>query len=331
LVIIALFGHFFIRESRDRGAPRLDLQGVILSITGLFSLVYGIIKAGEKGWTEESVIISLSIGAIILAVFVWWEIRSDHPILPMRFFRNMSFTGADMAMVIGSFSTGALLFFISQYFQSVQGYSPLGAALRILPTAVILMVTSLIASQISRAIGFKLPISLGIFIGGLGLFYLSFVAMDTSYLVILAGLGLVAIGFGLAWGPATDSVMGSVPESKAGVASAVDNAMQVLGTVLGIAVLGAIMNAIYLARIENLEVIASLPEWAHESIRSSIQGAHMVAGQFPEDISQQIINGSSEAFTSGMTEAMFIGAIVIVVASLVVLRILPTRIRPPQE
>ena len=331
LVIIALQGQFFIRESRDRDAPRLDPPGVILSITGLFSLVYGIIKAGEKGWTEESAIISLTTGAIILAVFVWWEIRSDHPILPMRFFRNMSFTGADMAMVIGSFSTGALLFFISQYFQSVQGYSPLEAALRILPTAVLLMVTSLIASQISRAIGFKLPISLGIFLGGLGLLYLSFLTVNTSYIVTVGGLVLIAIGFGLAWGPATDSVMGSVPESKAGVASAVDNALQVLGTALGIAVLGAIMNAIYLERIDNLNVVASLPDWAHETIRSSIQAAHIVAGQFPQDISQQIVSGSREAFVSGMREAMFIGAIVIAVASVVVFRILPTRIRPPQE
>ena len=331
VVIIALQGHFFIRESRGQDAPRLDWAGVILSICGLFSLVYGIIKAGEKSWTEGSVLISLCIGIIILAMFVWWEKRSDHPMLPIRFFRNMSFTGADMAMAVGSFSTGALLFFVSQYFQSVQGYSPLEAALRLLPMAVILMLTSLVATQIARAIGFKLPVSIGIFIGGLGLLCLSFVTVDTSYLAVLAGLALIAIGFGMSWGPATDSVMGSVPESRAGIGSAMDTTMQVLGTVLGIAVLGAIMNAIYLDKIDNLEVVASLPEWAHESIRSSIQGAHIVAGQFPDDISQQIVNGSSRAFTSGMTEATFIGAIVILVASLVVLRILPTRIRPPQE
>jgi MFS family permease len=331
VVIIALQGHFFIRESRDKDAPRLDLAGVILSICGLFSLVYGIIKAGEKSWTEGSVLISLGIGIIILAMFVWWEKLSDHPMLPIRFFRNMSFTGADMAMAVGSFSTGALFFFVSQYFQSVQGYSPLEAALRLLPTAVILMLTSLVATQIARAIGFKLPVSIGIFIGGLGLLCLSFVTVDTSYLATLAGLALIAVGFGLSWGPATDSVMGSVPERRAGIGSAMDTTMQILGTVLGIAVLGAIMNAIYRDKIENLRVVASLPEWAQESIRSSIQGAHIVAGQFPEDISQQIVNGSNRAFTSGMTEATFIGAIVILVASLVVLRILPTRIRPPQE
>jgi len=331
VVIIALQGRFFISESRDEHAPRLDLASIVLAVCGLFSLVYGIIKAGETSWTEGSVIISLTVGIVILAVFVLWEIRTDHPMLPMKFFKNMSFTGADMAMVAASFSAGALLFFVSQYFQSVQGYSPLESAWRLLPGSVIIMLTSVVATRIARTIGFKLPVSIGIFIGGLGLFCLSLVTINTSYLAVLPGLTLIGIGFGLSFGPATDSVLGSVPENQAGIGSATDSTMQVLGTLLGIAVLGAIMNAIYLDRIESLTVIASLPDWAQESIQSSIQGAHIVAGQFPADVSQQIVDGSSRAFTSGMTLAMFIGAIVTTVASLIVLCILPTRIRPPQE
>ncbi|MFC1944956.1 MFS transporter [Chloroflexota bacterium] len=332
VVIVAFAGGYFsIQESRDSSAPRLDLLGVVLSIAGLFLLVYGIIKAGEQSWTDGSVIILLVTGAIILSIFVWWEKCSNHPMLPMRFFRNMSFTGANVAMTLGAFSTAAFLFFMSQYFQSVQGYSPLEAALRISPTAVILMLVSLVAAKIARAIGVKLPVSLGIFISGLGLFYLSFADADTSYLVILGGMTLIGVGFGLAWSPATDSVMGSLPESRAGVGSAMDATTQQLGSTLGIAVLGAILNAIYLDKIENLRVVASLPEGAYEAIRNSIQSAHIVAGQFSEDISQQIIKGSSDAFTSGMTEAMFIAAIAMAVGSLVSLFILPTRIRPSQE
>ena len=104
VVIIALTGgYFFVQESRDRSAPKLDPIGVILSITGLSALVYGIIKVGEKGWTDESVIVSLCIGVITLVIFALWEIRSDHPMLPMRFFKNMSFTGANVAMTLVSF------------------------------------------------------------------------------------------------------------------------------------------------------------------------------------------------------------------------------------
>lgn len=331
VVIIALQGWFFIKESRDEHAPRLDFAGAILAISGLFSFVYGIIKAGESSWTEGSVLISLSIGMVILGVFVLWETRTDHPMLPMRFFKNMSFTGADMAMVFGSFGTGALLFFVSQYFQSVQGYSPLEAAWRLLPVPVITMVASLVAAQIARAIGFKLPVSIGIFLVGLGLFCLSLVTMDTSYLAVLAALVPIGLGFGLSWGPATDSVMGSVPESRAGIGSAMDATTQQVGGVLGVAALGAVLNGIYLDKIADLKVVASLPGEAYEAMRSSIQGAHMVAGQFPEDISQQIIHGSNDAFTSGMVEAMFIGGIIMAVTTVVTLLILPTRIRPAQE
>jgi hypothetical protein len=193
------------------------------------------------------------------------------------------------------------------------------------------MVFSLVAAQIARVIGVKLPVSLGIFIGGLGLFSLSFAATDTSYPVILGGMALLGMGFGLAWSPATDSVMGSLPESRAGIGSAMDTTMQQLGAVLGVAVLGAILNATYLDKVENLRVVAFLPEGAYQAIRSSIQSAHIVAGQFPDQIAEQIINGSSEAFTSGMTEAMLIGATVTVVASLAALFILPSRIRLAKE
>ena len=330
-IIILAGGYFFIQESRDRSTPRLDPIGVILSITGLSALVYGIIKVGEMGWTEGSVITSLIIGIIILVIFAWWEKRSDHPMLPMRFFKNMSFTGANVAMTLVSFGAISLLFFLSQFFQSVQGYIPLDAAWRMLPTAVLSLVASIVAIQIARAVGLKLPVCVGLLIGGFGLLYLSFADTNASYLWIFGGLTLTAVGIGMVFAPCTDSIMGSLPERRAGIGSAMDSTVQQLGGVLGIAVLGAILNATYLHKIADLEVVASLPEWAYEAIRNSIQSAHIVAEQFPEDISEQIISGTGKAFTSGMNEAMFIAAIVMLVAAVITLFILPNRIRPPQE
>ena len=97
IVLIALAGgYYFVRESRDETAPRVDVPGVLLSIAGLSLLVYGIIKAGENGWTEASAIAFMVVGIAVLAVFVWWERRTDHPMFPLRFFRNMSFTGANV-------------------------------------------------------------------------------------------------------------------------------------------------------------------------------------------------------------------------------------------
>jgi EmrB/QacA subfamily drug resistance transporter len=332
VAVIALAGgYLFVPESKDETAPRLDPMGVVLSIIGASSLVYGIIRAGEASWGEGSVIGSLCGGIAILAVFGWWERRCDHPMLPMRFFKNMSFTGANMAMTLVSFSMVGLLFFLSQYFQSVQGHTPLEAAWRILPTAMLSLVASIAAAQIARIIGVKLPTAIGLLVGGLGLLYLSFAAPDWSYTMTFGGLCLTAVGLGLVWAPCTDSVMGSLPERRAGIGSAMDTTMQQLGGALGVAVLGAVMNAIYLDKVASLDVIAQLPQEAYETIQSSIQSAHMVAMEFPEEIAQQIVAGSSEAFTLGMNEAMLVGAIVMGVASMLALVILPTRIRPSQE
>ncbi|MEE8374624.1 MAG: MFS transporter, partial [Dehalococcoidia bacterium] len=96
VAVIALAGaYFFVPESCDRTGPRLDPVGVVLSIAGLSPMVYGIIKVGEEGWTSGTVVVPLCVGAALLVVFAWWEKRSDHPMLPMRFFKNMSFTGAN--------------------------------------------------------------------------------------------------------------------------------------------------------------------------------------------------------------------------------------------
>jgi len=324
-------GYFYISESSDQNAPRLDPVGVILSIAALFSVVYGIVKAGEESWTHNSVIIWLSTGAVLLMVFVLWERRSSHPMLPMKFFRNMSFTGPNIGMTIAAFSVFSVLWFLSQYFQSVQGYSALAAAIRLLPTAIIILITASLGSMVARTAGIKLPVSLGMLICGFGFFYLSFLDADTSYVVVVGGLLLMGGGYGLAWTPSTDSIMGSVPESRAGIGSAMDQTTQFVGGILGVSVLGAIMNGIYRDRVEDMRAILTLPDEMHSTIESGIQTAHIVARELPQDTSQLIITETSEAFNSGMTEAMFVAGIVLVAASLVTLLILPNRIRPPEE
>ncbi|MFC2058355.1 MFS transporter [Chloroflexota bacterium] len=333
VVAVAMIGGFLlIRESKGEGAPRPDLPGMLLSAGGLFALVYGIIEAGIKGWTADTVLIYLGIGVALLVVFSWMEKRSKHPMLPLEFFRNMSFTGASVAMIFLAFSFMGSLFFLSQYFQSVHGYSPVAAALRILPMAVIVFVVAIMSARIARRTGIKLVVSLGILICGVGLLYLSqLTKLDTSYPILLVGIIMLAMGMGMVMSPATDSIMASLPISRAGVGSAMNNTTRQIGGALGVAVLGAVMNTTYLHRIQGLDVIKSLPDGAAEAIRSSIQGAHIVADQFTPEISRAIIQGSSEAFTVGMTDAMFIGAIIMFATALFTVIFLPSRVKTMSE
>jgi EmrB/QacA subfamily drug resistance transporter len=342
IMLFALIGgYFFIQDSRDEHAPKPDIPGVILSIAGLFALVYGIIEAGMNSWTADNVLAAFAIAAVLLAAFGWWENRSPNAMLPVQFFRNMSFTGANMALVLIMFSMFGSLFFMSQFFQSVQGYSAFDAGVRILPMGLITMVAAALSARVSHRLGIKRTVAMGAFIAACGLFYLSQTAtVDSPYGVLLGGLGILAIGLGSAMPSATDSVMGSVPVHKAGVGSAMNDTTRQIGGALGVAVLGTIMNNTYLSAVKVLGDIPllqglSVPgtgEPVLNIINNSIQGAHIVAQQIPIPmIADRITETTNQAFVSGMTDAMQVAAIIMLAASVVTLLILPSKIQPAAE
>jgi len=155
--------------------------------------------------------------------------------------------------------------------------------------------------------------------------------VNTSYPVLIGGIAIMALGMGLTMSPATESMMSALPVSRAGIGSAMNNTTRQIGGALGVAVLGSLMNTVYLEKVEKLNVLASLPDGAADAVRNSIQGAHIVAGQFPPEISREIVTGSSKAFVSGMTETMLIGAVIMAIAAVITLIILPKRVRSFSE
>lgn len=338
IVAIALVGgHFFVGDSRDENAPRPDIPGVLLSIVGLFALVYGIIEAGQTSWTDTPVLISFGASIIILSLFGWWESHTDQPMLPIRFFRNMSFTGANIAVAMLTFCLFGALFFLSQFFQSVQGYSPLQAGIRILPMALMAMVSSSLSPRLSERFGVKIIASLGLLIAAGGFYYMARVAAaDIAYSTAAIGLGITAFGIGLAMPVATDSIMGSVPVDKAGVGSAMNDTTRQIGGALGIAILGTIMNRTYLTSVDHLlatnPLFKLLPDKGVEAIRASITGAHVVAEQIPlAGLAKQLTDTANSAFVTGMIDALFVGAAILLVASILTFIILPTRVQPSTE
>jgi len=335
VVIIGLVGgHFFIHESKDEKTRKPDIPGVFLSIAGLFALVYGIIRAGEESWSDGLVLISLGVSAALLSAFGWWQNYTANPMLPLRFFRNMSFTGANIALTLVMFSMFGSFFFMTQYFQTVQGYTPFETGVRILPMAFVSMFFAINSARVAHHIGTKLTVSIGIFLAGCGLLFLSQVPeVDTEYWVLLIGLCVMPMGMGTAMSPATNSVMGSVPVNKAGVGSAMNDTTRQVGGALGIAVLGTVLNGIYLSKIDGLrEQIPMLSEEALGGIESSIQGAHIVAENMPDPtVSQTIIDTADQAFVTGMNDAFFVGFIIMMVTAVLTFIILPKNVQPSKE
>src|SRR4051794_10913107 len=132
-------------EESHGPSNKLDLPGVALASAGLFGIVWGLVRGNAEGWSSPQIVTSLTVGVVVLTLFVVWELRTQHPMLPMRFFRNRVFTLANVASLLMFFGMSGSIFLLSQFFQTVQGYSPLGSGLRILPWTIMPMFVAPIA------------------------------------------------------------------------------------------------------------------------------------------------------------------------------------------
>lgn len=331
VVLAVVGGYLFIRESRDEDAPSPDIPGVILSITGLVALVYGIITAGELGWTASPVLTAFAVAAVLIIAFVVWEIRAPNAMLPMKFFRNPSFSVANLTLVLMTFSLFGLTFFLSQYFQSVLGYEPLLAGAASLPVAITLVLVGLNSARIAARLGTKYTVALGALLATLSmLYYVALLNETTPYPLIAAGQVVFATGLALMISPSTNSVMQSIPVRKAGVGSAMNDMTRQLGGALGIAVLGSVLNSVYRANLTPLVegLPDTLPEAGREAIMRSIQGAHFVAAQVPpifSSVATEIVNTSNAGFLEGARQALLVGAVVMFGACLIAFFFLPAK------
>ncbi|MBN1535786.1 MAG: MFS transporter [Anaerolineales bacterium] len=325
IVVIGIVGGItLVPESSDSATPRPDFPGVFLSVTGLISLVYGMIRAGEDGWTSVPVLLTFGIAAVFLAAFIWWENHSKNPMLPLVFFKNMAFTGANAALTISAFAMMGSIYFFSQFFQSVQGYSPIMAAVCMVPMNITVFIATMISVRVDRKMGTKFTMSLGLLFSGLGLFLFShFAAINTSYWFILIAIICLGIGIGFTMSPATTSIMNSLPPNRAGIGSAMNDTTRQLGGALGIAVLGSVMNGIYRTELTALNGVSGLSGSIMDQIRGSVQSAHLFARELGGNLEAVIVQASSQAFVDGMQQALFIASIVMILAAITAWSILP--------
>ena len=203
-------GWFFVPESKDPMAPRLDPLGALLSIVGLGALLFGIIEGPSKGWGSTEVLIAFAFGIVGVVAFIVWELHTDHPMLDMSFFRNPRFSAANTAITLVFFAMFGSMFLMTQYWQFVHGYSPLQAGIRLIPFAMVMMVTAPSSARVVEVLGTKRVVTLGLGLVAAALLLLSTIHRDTSYFVVISFMCVMAVGMGLTMAPATESVMGSL-------------------------------------------------------------------------------------------------------------------------
>jgi EmrB/QacA subfamily drug resistance transporter len=225
-------------------ARRLDLGGLVLASAGLLGLTFGIVRGNGQGWTSTEILSTLSAGAVLLVAFVLWELRQKEPMLPMRFFRSRAFAatnGVSLAMYFGIFGS---IFLLAQFFQSVQGYSPLEAGLRTLPWTGMPMLVAPLAGAFSDRIGSRPLMAAGLALQAIALVWIHQVnAVDVAYGLLVPAFVMGGTGMALVFAPAANAVLSAVRPEEAGQASGATNAIRELGGVLGVAVLASVFSS----------------------------------------------------------------------------------------
>jgi EmrB/QacA subfamily drug resistance transporter len=238
---IALVPLVLTRLEESRGAGRFDFPGLALASSGLLGIVWGLVRANTVGWGSLEILGALVAGAVLTAAFVAWELRAPAPMLPMQFFRDRTFSLANAASLFMSFGMFGSIFLLAQFFQTVQGYSPLGSGLRILPWTAMPMVVAPIAGALSDRIGGHRIMGTGLALQALGLAWIAAVSTPTTpYIDLVAPFAVSGIGMGLFFAPVANVVLSSVAPAAEGQASGANNAIRELGGVLGVAVLAAV-------------------------------------------------------------------------------------------
>jgi EmrB/QacA subfamily drug resistance transporter len=316
----------FVPNTRDPEDSPLDPFGALFSILGLSFFLYGIIEAPDAGWTAPRVAVGFLVGVVFLALFAWWEWRNPEPMLDVRFFKNARFSAASATITLTFFGFFATTFLLTQYFQFILDYSPFKAGVMIVPTAVGMMTASPLAPRMVERWGTKKVVVLGL---GLIAFGTACYASNTIMSNLPGGLFVrlvMGVGFGISSAPVTESIMGSLPPSRAGVGSAVNDTTRQTGGALGVAVIGSIFAARYHSEIGRLSFVpASVREAARESIGSSLEEAGRLGGA----VGARLVHDGTEAFLGAMRVTYTVSVLIIVLAMGVAWRWLPARAAEP--
>jgi len=327
IIIVALVaGHFFVPKSRDPQEARLDPLGAVLSIIGIVALVYGLIEAPSHGWASASTMISFAIAFVVLALFVFWELHASEPMLDMHYFKKPAFSTGTGGMILVFVAMYGVMFLISQYFQLVLGYSPLSAALRLLPIALIMLVVAPTTPRLSARFGAHRVVAFGMLAIAMGFILFGGLKTNTPYWYVVICVIPLTTGIALSMSPMTASIMGAVPARRAGAGSAMNDATRELGAALGIAVLGSIAASRYSAHIS--PALKGLKPADQSLSRSSIAGAINVASKLSSSASALLKHASATAFVSGIHLAVAVGAVLALFSAVIVFRYLPHSLAP---
>src|SRR5438552_12312159 len=326
-LLIILISLWRVPESSDPERADLDWLGAVLAASGLGALVYGLIESSRLGFNDRSVLAALTAAVVLLALFVIMERQVRNPMLPLALFRSRIFAGTNLLTILLYAALGGALFFLPLNLIQVQHYSATAAGAALLPFILIISLLSRWSGGLVTTYGPKLPLLIGSLIAASGYLLFMLPTVGGSYWTNFF-LPVVVLGLGMAISvaPLTTTVMGSVAENHAGIASGVNNAVARTAGLIAIAVLGIVMLHVFNHALDRRLAEWNLPASVTRSLQ--MQRTKLAAIAVPEDqnpANQQLIHrGIDESFVSGFRVVMAIGAVLAMASALTALTLVRT-------
>ncbi|TDU74981.1 MFS transporter [Streptomyces sp. KS 21] len=330
LAILGVIGALLlVPPSKAEVMGRIDYVGGLLSIVFIGSLVYATIEGPHFGWGAGPISAAV-VAAVGLAAFVAWELKHPNPMLDVRKFKERPFSGSMLAVLFFFFGTFGSIYYSTQFLQFVLEYNALATGIRLLPLAGAVFVGAAVTGKLAPKLGVKLVVGAGMVIGTAGVFLLTQIESGSTYSDFLTPLLMLGFAIGLSLSPATDTIMGSFPESELGVGGGANDTALELGCALGIAVLGSLLATSYKDKLTDM-VGGRLPAEAMDTAKDSVGGGLAVAehiaktpGGGPQQ-AQTLIEAVHESFAHAIAHTSLIGAIIMGAGTLIVIAVLPGR------
>ena len=327
-----VLGYALIPESRDPSHGRLDPVGALLSIVALGSLLWSVIEAPTKGWGSSPIVAGFVIGAVLLAFFFTWELRSSHPMLDMRFFQNPRFSAASGAITLVFLSLFGTLFLMTQFLQSVLGYSTVKAGAVLLPQAAVIMTFAPLSNVWVQRLGNKIVVTAGLLLVTTSMALFATIQPNASVWHVIGITMLMGLGMANVMAPCTDSIMGSLPRAKAGVGSAVNDTTRQMGGAVGVAVFGSIMASHFTSSITS-KLDGHVPSRLLAAVSNNVGQTIGIANDphTSPALATQIADAARESFISGLHIIGIAAALVTLLAAIGVALFLPARALPDEQ
>ncbi|MDR6166223.1 DHA2 family multidrug resistance protein-like MFS transporter [Microbacterium paludicola] len=313
LVPLLVLAPFLVPESRDPRPGRIDPISIALSMLTMVPIVYAIKDFAVKGWGITPPVL-FALGLVFGWLFVRRQLRVNEPMLDMRLFSRGTFSGALLVNLLSVVALVGFLYFVTQHLQLIVGLSPLQAGLALVPGLTMMIVAGLGVVPISRRVSPRIVVPAALTLSAAGYVMIALLTEPDSMIELVLAFALLGMGIGAAETVSNELVLASAPPAKAGAASAVSETAYEVGAVLGTAVLGGILTAMY--RL-GMAVPEGVPAEAADAARETLAGAVNVAQDLPDSVGRQLLDAAAHAFDSGVGVTATIGAVLVVCAGII--------------